>query len=98
MEHPRAQLLPTTCLSRFAGRQYQPADGYRGDFLHQCSGARVGHGVHHAEVQGLWVLLHDVADSHHGDTAFAVGPGAAVAEQHHVLDLHDHGIKLGKSS
>ena len=52
--------------------------------------------MHYEEVQGVWFLLHDVADPVRGDPEDAMGTAAAAAEQHHVLDLHDHGIELGK--
>ena len=84
MEHPRPPLLPAARLLCFAHDDDEAVCDSR-DVCYQLAGARVGHGVYHEEVQGLWVFYDDDADADCDGAEAALGYEADVVEQCAVL-------------
>lgn len=97
MEHSRTQFLPATRLRRISRRQALPPGRYWNHILHLCGSTRAGDGLHYQEIQRLRFRAYDDANAHCHDTKATLVTRKDVAEQHHVLDLDDHRLKLSKS-
>ncbi len=97
MEHPRPQFLPAARLLRLERCEDVAAGRNRHHVLHQCRGARTSDGLHYSEVQRLRLRTDDAPNAFCHDPEASMDAQKELAQQCHVLDMHDHGPEFSKS-